>query len=155
AGGYALQHFCARSWGKWKAPAPALCVALIVLFFSSYQTLVLNFREYDNDRYPYVYAHTHRELKALVSRVEELATRAGNKQIGVSIASPENWPLPWYFRDNSHVGYVGNVLDHYDPAQTPIVIGRESAQPQEDQTAKLRDALGQGYEKTSSYTLRP
>lgn len=154
-GGYALENLRHHAWGNLKAPIPALLIASLAVVISGYQSFVLNYREYDNDQYPYVYAHTHRELNALVSEVEQLAQRAGTKDIGVSIASPENWPLPWYFRDYTRVGYVGTIADRYDSKDTPLVIGRESNQPNEDQTAKLQVALGSDYEKVGTYTLRP
>jgi uncharacterized protein (TIGR03663 family) len=154
-GGYAIQSLKNRSWGKLKAPLPALVVFCGALVISGYQTFVLNYREFDNDQYPYVYAHTNRELTALVSDVERIAQKAGTKDIGISIASPENWPLPWYFRDFPKAGYVGSVSDRYDPNDIPIVIGRESATPEEDQTQKLLKVLGSTYGKVGSYTLRP
>ena len=154
-GGYAVQHWSRQSWGTWRAPAPALAMAGLALAICLYQSFVLNFREYDNDQYPYVYAHTNRELIALVSEVERISQRAGTKEIGVSIASSENWPLPWYFRDYPRVGYVGTVSDHYDPKDIPVVIARESAEAKDDQTATLRPALGSDYDKVGTYTLRP
>jgi uncharacterized protein (TIGR03663 family) len=154
-GGYALESLTRHTWGQLKAPIPALLIAGLAIAISGYQSLVLNFREYDNDQYPYVYAHTNRELSALVSEVERIAQRAGTKEIGVSIASPDNWPLPWYFRDYPRVGYLGTVLEHYDSKETPLVIGKESNEANQDQTAKLQAALGSDYEKLGSYTLRP
>jgi len=153
--GYGIQNLTHMAMGKLERPLPALIVLGIALVISSYQTFVLNYREYDNDRYPYVYAHTNRELTSLVSQVEQIAQRAGTKEIGVSIASPENWPLPWYFRDYPRVGYVGTVAERYDSRDTPVVIGRESAAPNEDQTTNLIQALGPDYEKIGTYTLRP
>lgn len=154
-GGYAVQHLSGRSWATWKAPAPALVVMGAALTICVYQTVVLNFRQYDNDQYPYVYAHTSRELTSLVNEVERMAARAGTKEIGVSIATAENWPLPWYFRDYPRVGYVGTVSERYDSKDTPLVIGRESTEANEDQSAKLRAVLGPDYAKLGTYTLRP
>jgi uncharacterized protein (TIGR03663 family) len=155
AGGYAIQALARKSWLGWRAPAPALAVAVLAVVIGLYQSGVLNFRSYDDDRYPYVYAHTHRDFHALVSELGRLAEREGNKKINVTVASPEHWPMPWYFRDNPNVGYVGSVAERYDPNTAPVVIGRESDNATEDQSAKLRVALGSEYEKVGVYTLRP
>ncbi|MBC7933238.1 MAG: hypothetical protein H7Z38_21960 [Rubrivivax sp.] len=155
AAGYAVQAIAERSWAGLKAPAPALLVAALAVAICAYQATALNFFEYDNDQYPYVYAHSHRELKALVGEVERLAEGAGAKQINVTIASPDYWPLPWYFRDNPNVGFLGALSESYDPNVAPVVIGRESADASMDQTAKLRETLGADYEQVGIYTLRP
>jgi uncharacterized protein (TIGR03663 family) len=153
--GYACQAL-----GRWlsrslQVPAAALIIAAIALSIGAYQSLVLNFRQYDNDAYPYVYTHSNRELLALIDKVERLAERDRKRQTAVTITSPEYWPLPWYFRDYPGVGYVGNVVDHYDPKASPMVIGKESADTKEDQAGKLRVTLGNDYSEVGVYTLRP
>ena len=122
----------------------------------AYQAWVVNFRKYDDDRYPYVYSHSRREMLDLVREVERLAERTGRgKEAGINIASPEYWPLPWYLRDYKRVGYAGSVSARYDPQDTPLVIGRESVTASEDQSAKLRATLGADYRQVGTYDLRP
>jgi len=154
AGGYALQILWRRRVGKWQVPLAAPIFVLAILI-SSYQTIVLNFRQYDNDQYIYVYSHTLRETQALVDKVNELAEREGNKQIGVNIAAPEYWPLPWYFRNNPSVGFSGYLADQYDPKATPLLIVRESADEKEDQVRKLQSEVGTSYQEVGVYSLRP
>ncbi|HEV3468403.1 MAG TPA: flippase activity-associated protein Agl23 [Pyrinomonadaceae bacterium] len=145
-----------RGAGLKKTVAAALVVAGLACALCAYQAWVVNFREYDNDRYPYVYSHSQREMLALVAEVERLAGRTGRgTETAVSVASPEYWPLPWYLRDYTGVGYHGSVSARYDPQATPIVIGRESDNPTEDQLGKLRPALGPDYQKVGTYALRP
>jgi uncharacterized protein (TIGR03663 family) len=95
-----------------------------------YQAGVLNFLYYDDDRYPYVYSHTQREAVELVRAIERAAERAGTEQPAVSIASPDYWPLPWYFRGNSHIAYDGRPQSFYDPKITLAIIGKEDQLPQ-------------------------
>ncbi len=157
-GGYAVQRLAdwgrADSWRRGRV-VPALVVAAIALAVGTYQTLVLNFREYDNDRYPYVYSHTQRQALEMLKEIERAAARAGTREPGINVASPEYWPLPWYFRDNSHVGYIGSVSTYYDPKSTLMVIGRKSDNPQEDQYQKLRPILAAEYVEAGTYPLRP
>jgi uncharacterized protein (TIGR03663 family) len=153
--GYGVQQLSGFSWRAWKAPFPAFCVAALALALCGYQSFILNFREYDNDQYPYVYSHSHRELLSLVSEVEKLQARAGGQPLGITIASPEYWPLPWYFRDNPNVAYAGSVSLTYNQNEVPVVIGRESADAKEDQTQQLQTTMATNYQKVGTYTLRP
>lgn len=152
AGGYAVQSLAQRG-RVWRTAAFALlCVAVAVCL---YQTVVLNFLKYDDDSYPYVYSHTRRGAVELIREVERAGERAGTKEPGVSVVSPEYWPLPWYFRDNPRVGYTSTVSSYYDPQTTVAVIGRKSETASEDQSAKLRTVLGAGYVEVGTYSLRP
>lgn len=158
AGGYGVQKL--YDWGRrdeWGrgGTVPALVVAAVALAVGTYQTIVLNFREYDNDSYPYVYSHTQRQALELLKEVERAAARAGTREPGIVIASPEYWPLPWYFRDDPHAGYVGSVSTYYDPKSTLMVIARKSTNPQEDQYEKLRPVLAADYVEAGTYPLRP
>ncbi|HKE57022.1 MAG TPA: flippase activity-associated protein Agl23 [Pyrinomonadaceae bacterium] len=153
--GYAVESLIDVSWRSWKAPLPALVIAGLALTFAGYQSLVLNFREYDNDRYPYVYTHSNRELLAMVHDIERIGTRVGTTQLGVNVASPEYWPLPWYFRDNPKVGYTNTLASAYDPKETQIVVARASTNPGEDQVGQLRQLLGTAYQQVGTYRLRP
>jgi uncharacterized protein (TIGR03663 family) len=154
-GGYAVQRLSGLSLGVWKAPGPAFAMTGLALAVLGYQSLVLNFREYDNDQYPYVYTHSNREMLTLVSEVERLGALAGTTEIGVNVASPEYWPLPWYFRDNPRVGFAGTIAQTYDPNDVPLVIARASADPKEDQIQQLSPILAVNYKQVGVYTLRP
>jgi uncharacterized protein (TIGR03663 family) len=154
-GGYAVQSLSGLSWGAWKAPGPAFAATGLALAVLGYQSVLLNFREYDNEQYPYVYTHSNREMLTLVSEVERLGAKAGTAQIGVNVASPEYWPLPWYFRDNPRVGFAGTVSPTYDPNDVPLVIARASADPKEDQVEQLSPTLAANYQQVGVYTLRP
>jgi uncharacterized protein (TIGR03663 family) len=152
AGGYCVQRL-ARRGRMWRTAALALLGVAVAVCL--YQTVVLNFLKYDDDSYPYVYSHTRREAVELIREVERAGARAGTKEPGVSVVSPEYWPLPWYFRDNARVGYTSTVASYYDPQTTVAVIGRKSETASEDQSAKLRAVLGAGYVEVGTYSLRP
>ena len=143
----------ARRGGMWRAAA--LAVAGVGIALCLYQTVRLNFFHYDDDSYPYVYSHTRREAVEMVREIERAGDLAGTKEPAVSIASGEYWPLPWYFRNNSRVGYSGEVYASYDPQATPVVIGRKSDDPKLNTYRKLVPLLAGKYTEVGTYALRP
>jgi uncharacterized protein (TIGR03663 family) len=124
-------------------------------FIPGYQTIDLNFFNYDNDDryYVYVYAHTRREMLKLIDEINKLAERTHEGgETGITIVSPEYWPLPWYLRDYKRVGYYG----HMSPSTEPIIIARQ------DQAAEVQATFGDRYQQiqsgfntAGSFPLRP
>jgi uncharacterized protein (TIGR03663 family) len=144
-GGYAVDEIYVSGKGL-ATRLLALAIALAALAVCGTQAVRLNFFHYDDDKYPYVYAHTYREFLPLVNKIDELAERAGTgKQTGITITAPEYWPMPWYLREYPHAGFFG----HMAVTQEPVVIGSI------DQQEELNAALGDGYVLIDSYPLRP
>jgi len=132
------------------ARSVVLTVAGISVAFGLYQALPLNFRHYDDDTYPYVYAHTRRETLSLVDEIERLSRRAGtNENTAIAFASPDYWPVPWYLRDYKRVGYHVAMPHPVAGSGEPIIVGNET------QEAEMRLALGPAYARVGSYALRP
>lgn len=151
AAGYAVQAFGAWASGvpekSWRAAAALAAFATV---FGLYHTYVINFDEYDDDKYPYVYSQTKRGFHDLVREIERVGERAGTKEPGFSTASPEYWPLPWYTRNNSHAGYQGQLSSSYDPRETLAIVGRQ------DQLPQLERVAGDAYTRVGDlYPLRP
>jgi uncharacterized protein (TIGR03663 family) len=146
-GEWAARELRGRTAVRWQAASALLVLAAAL---GLYQTFVVNFREYDDDRHPYVYSQTRREFLDLVREIELVGERAGTKEPGLATASPDYWPLPWYFRDNSHAGYEGRLSSYYDPKSTLAVIGKE------DQLPQLERVLADSYARVGGlYALRP
>jgi uncharacterized protein (TIGR03663 family) len=145
AGGYAINEIYA--YGKsLRLHFVALVLAVAALSILSIQTVSLNFYHYDDDSYPYVYAHTRREFLTMVEEIEKLSNRAGTgKQTGITITSPDYWPLPWYLRDYEHAGFFA----HMTTTNEPLVLGSI------DQVSELNAMLGDRYQTIGSYSLRP
>jgi uncharacterized protein (TIGR03663 family) len=124
-------------------------------FIPGYQTIDLNFINYDNDNryYVYVYAHTRRETLRLMDEINKLAERTHQgTDTGITIVSPDYWPLPWYLRDYKRVGYHG----HMTPSNEPIIVARQ------DQAAEVQTTFGDRYQQiqsgfntAGSFALRP
>jgi predicted membrane-bound mannosyltransferase len=124
-------------------------------FIPGYQAIDLNFYNYDNDSryYVYVYAHTRRETLKLLDEINRIATRTHNgAQTGITIVAPDYWPLPWYLRDYSRVGYFGRMV----ASNEPIII---ATQGQADEvTTNFGDRYQQVHSRfnaSGSFPLRP
>jgi uncharacterized protein (TIGR03663 family) len=121
-------------------------IAAVALMFSLYQAIDVSFVNYDNDAYAYIYAHTRRDFLGLVNEIDAIAAaNPAKKDIGIAVVSPEHWPLPWYLREYTHVGYWGHVVD----TSEPIVI---ALQPQ---VPEVERQLGGQYREFSTHELRP
>ncbi|HEV2707275.1 MAG TPA: flippase activity-associated protein Agl23 [Pyrinomonadaceae bacterium] len=127
---------------------PAALLMGVALALGLYQSVQLNFYHYDDERYPYVYVHTRREVLQLVSEIDRLAASAGTgKQTTIAVASSDYWPLPWYLSEYTRVAYHGRVAAYTDQ----IVIGRDGVDE-----AILQASLGSGYVRVGeTYPLRP
>src|SRR6185295_12209951 len=124
-------------------------------FLPGYQTIDLNFINYDNDNryYVYVYAHTRRETLKLLDEIDKVAARTHQgKETGITIVSADYWPLPWYLRDYKRTGYHGRMT----PSNEPIIIARQ------DQAVEVQTTFGDRYQQiqsgfntAGSFPLRP
>lgn len=140
--GYGLEQIFSR----WKQRAFALVLLTSAVLLGGVQAVDLSFHSYDDETQPYSYAHSRRDLLNLVNEIETIA--AGNpagKNIGITIMSPEHWPLPWYLRDYPNTGYWGKVVD----TDQPIIIGLEN------QKAEIAQRFGDKYREISEHDLRP
>lgn len=151
-GGCALQVIYELGWRpQWLIVG----IMVVAIGISGYQTIDLNFFNYDNDAqyYVYVYAHTRRETLKLVDEIDRIAARTGQgKQIGITIVSTDYWPLPWYLRDYGRVGYFGRM----STSNEPLIIASEG------QGAEMEATFGDRYQQVNSglnaagsYALRP
>jgi uncharacterized protein (TIGR03663 family) len=144
-GGYAVNELYNLE-GQLKLRIAALSLAAVALTFCCTQSVILNFYHYDDDRYPYVYAHTYREFLSMVNAIDVLAKRAGTgTQTGITITAREYWPLPWYLRDYERAGFFGKMTTTGEP----IIVGSV------DQQSELDSTLGDHYKIVDSYPLRP
>ena len=148
--GYTIQAIYEMDHAQLRLAAAVLLVAVAI---ATYQSIDLNFVNYDNDnpKYVYVYAHTRRGMLDLVSQVEQIAKENSGDLTGISIMSPDYWPLPWYFRNFSRVGYFGRMA----ASSEPMIIVNENQKPE------VETNFGQMYrqvpskEADGSFELRP
>ena len=124
----------------------AVFALLVAVTISGYAAIDVSFFSYDNDTIPYSYAHTSRDFLGLVDEIESAASHnSAGKNIGMTVMGPVPWPLPWYLRDFSNVGYVNVVV----PTSQPIIVAGE------DQSQEVERTMGTLYRRFHSYDLRP
>jgi uncharacterized protein (TIGR03663 family) len=78
---------------------------------------------------PYVYAHTTRDVFAITRQVESLAsTHPDGTSMPIQVVSRENlWPLPWYLRRFTHVGWWKDLSD--DVPNAPVILVTPDMEP--------------------------
>jgi len=141
-GGYGLEQLYAR----WNQRMLAQALLAVAVLGAAGQAIDLSFHSYDDESQPYSYAHTRRDFLNLVNEIQAIA--AGNpagKDIGITVMSPEHWPLPWYLRDYPNVGYWGKVVD----TTQPLILAHEN------QKAEVEQRFGDKYREISEHDLRP
>jgi uncharacterized protein (TIGR03663 family) len=132
-----LVHTASATYRRLGLVAAAAGAALM-----TYQTVVVNFVHYDDERYAYVYAQTNRELLALVDAIAALIGRTSDR-VPVIVMSPDQFPLSWYLRDVA-AAYPGSV----QPATRGVVV---AAERQAEEVARV---LGDRFVRLGHYQLR-
>jgi len=129
-----------------------IALAVLIAAPCCYQMYQLNFAHYDDDAYPYVYAHTRREMLQMLDEIDRISKRLGTgTDTGIALVSPDYWPLPWYFRDYKKVGYYQQIV----PTNEPIIIGSMAQDEQLKETYGDRYVLFSSKKDDGSYDLRP
>jgi len=147
--GYSIQAIYEMDRGQLLVSA----ILFVAVAIGLYQSIDLNFVNYDNDgsRYVYVYAHTKRDTLDLVNEIDNIAKEQSGMSTGITIVSPDYWPLPWYLRNYTHVGYFGRMA----ASTEPMIIANEN------QKAEVDANFGELYrqvmskEPDGSFELRP
>ncbi|MFT5122562.1 MAG: hypothetical protein ACI97B_001193 [Verrucomicrobiales bacterium] len=84
-----------------------------------------NFQFAADERNPYAYVHTVPDLVRLSERIHELAAlHPDGKNTLIKVMADEAWPLPWYLRDLTRVGYFPEGLPE-DPTAPIMIINPE------------------------------
>jgi hypothetical protein len=135
-----------------RAARTILMAALLVgAFHLAIQDWRANFRYPADPRNPYVYAHTVPDLLRLTARVTDVAAfhPDGAGMLVKVVAGPyEQWPLPWYLRRMTRVGYWVTAAEAGRIDDAPVVIAAQ------DQAVAVAGVLGDRYIE-EHYGLRP
>jgi uncharacterized protein (TIGR03663 family) len=144
--GYAVNEMFASANASMRGVGALLsAIAVGVLAFQTYD---LNFRRYDDDSMPYVYAHTRRGFLDLVGQIEYYADKSGRgKEATVQIVSPDYWSLPWYLNEYPRANFHGRIV----PSNTAEMIVAKKGE-QDDDILREYEAH---YKFAGEFPLRP
>ncbi len=104
-----------------------ILVLLLPGFFNlGRQNFRANFKYHSSEANPYAYAQTSPDFMKLVKRVEDVAAACPEGRgtlVVVAAPADETWPLPWYLRRFTRVGYwTGWDRVSAEARQAPIII---------------------------------
>ncbi|MGR3320145.1 MAG: flippase activity-associated protein Agl23 [Candidatus Anammoxibacter sp.] len=119
-------------------------VYVAVFSFSCYQSIVLNFINYDDDRYELVYVQTNRDIYNFLNTLE-LLSDVGGKDMTINVIAESYWPLPWYLREYKNAKFWGRGIAN--PNAPIILVDRKGKK-------SLERKLKGSYE-TKRFVLRP
>ena len=108
-----------------------ICLLVAGALHLTCQSYLGNYEYYADCRNPYVYAHPTTDVYAMVQRVEEMARAhedGYNMQIQVICPESDYWPLPWYMRSFTSVGWWDRVDESVPYAS--VIIATEPMEPE-------------------------
>jgi uncharacterized protein (TIGR03663 family) len=133
-------------WAKYKSVILRSLLVLVLLgslAHSVRQSWLLSFRFSADPRNPFVYSHTSPDLLKLVNRLELLASlHPDGKAMRIDIAGAEYWPLPWYLRDFSRVGYWSELVAGSDAPVQIVSFSGDQEVPELDPDRYTTDLRG-------------
>ncbi len=120
-------------------------ITILILggFYWAWTGIQLNFRYCAMPGNPYVYAQTGTDIPEIAREIDMISTVVPEgHEMPIEVVFPENdyWPLPWYLREFSHVGFFSEM--DYGVAAAPLVIIHPSLE--QDLIRKLYEEPGPG-----------
>ena len=90
--------------------------------FLVWQACLGNYKFFADPRNPYVYAHTHPDVVQVAERIDEISeVHPAGDGMYIQVIYPDNfWPLPWYLRRFSNVGWFSEVDEQVPIA--PVIV---------------------------------
>lgn len=116
----------AQLWSLvWSRPVRMLLAALVVMGAAhlAWQSGLANYRYYNDPINPYVYAQSVDDVVAIADTMKSLArSMADGESLPVQVVctGDDYWPLPWYLRSFSHVGWWDSIGRDFAP--TPVIL---------------------------------
>ena len=105
---------------RWRpVQALLLVAALAAAVFMGRQNYYGNYVYHANTRNPYVYAHPSKAVERMAGRIADIAVIADDgPDLHINIIRPDGdyWPLPWYLRAYTRVGWWREIPESPDAA---------------------------------------
>ncbi len=134
-----------RHWSLQGILIVAVAAATVQLGMQAHRTVFEYAADFEN---PYAYGHTTGQISRLVDSMEDIAAAAPDgKETIIFVIEPEGdyWPLPWYLREFSNVGYFEDIPDRID---VPIIITKP-------EYGRSIEEFLEGEYRTQMHGLRP
>ena len=106
---------------KWTAAISVFLIAGSIHL--GIQAYLLNFKYEADPTNPYTYGHTSKDIFAVTNAVEEIAAiHPDGKNLFIEVICPDDdyWPLPWYLRSFTNIGWFDSV--DFDIPAAPVII---------------------------------
>lgn len=146
AAGYAINELLTSHRTEMKISGGIL--AILASGILAFQTYDINFKRYDDDAMPYVYAHTKRGFLDLIEKIRYYAEKSQKgRQATIEIISPDYWPMPWYLNDYEQANFHGKPID----ANSAEMIVAKRDEQENDLVIKY----AAHYKFAGEYPLRP
>jgi len=89
-----------------RSAIPALGIFAVLAFaLIAHDTRERVFAHPADEANPYAYAHTSEDVLGLPAEIEELSRQNALKTPRIAVIAADPWPLPWYLRHFSEVGF--------------------------------------------------
>jgi uncharacterized protein (TIGR03663 family) len=89
-----------------RAMVPAFCILValtgVLIVHDTRQRVFLHPADESN---PYAYAHTSEDIVGLPGEIADMARQNGIDKPRIAVIASDPWPLPWYLRHFSEVGF--------------------------------------------------
>ncbi|MDD4102099.1 MAG: TIGR03663 family protein [Kiritimatiellae bacterium] len=143
-----LRGFSAKV--RWAGLCLVALFMLVTLQRQCAQALRASYTLSADPRNPFVYAHTGVDALNMVAEIEKSAAAAqgADTAIAVAVPTPDTWPLPWYLRKYSQVGYWTRVEDVPDDFN-PVIVVTSAAQ------GDIADQRFGSGKRTNFFGIRP
>jgi predicted membrane-bound mannosyltransferase len=132
------------------APGYALKSVVVVALLAAtghlaWQAYRASFVACDDLNNPYVYAHTTADVPRLAERIRRIAAaHPDGLAMHVQVICPEDdhWPLPWYLRDFTRVGWFSEIPKG---KAAPLIVTQPSMEPALAEYLMVRQPPGERY----------
>ncbi len=138
--------------GRWRVVRGLMTIVLLAATWHlGVQDWRANFRYPADPRNPYVFAQTSPDFLRLARRITDVAAvhPDGSRMLVKVVAGPyEQWPLPWYLRRMTRVGYWSRAADAGRLDDVPVIVASQ------ENADAVSAAVGDGH-VGEFYGLRP
>jgi len=126
AGAVALTKILSNTFAR------ALVIVLIIAggIHLAWQAYLANYKYYENPANPYVYAHPVNDVFTMVKRVEAIVqAHPAGRNLYIQVICPDDdyWPLPWYWRALTNIGWWKELDEKISAA--PLIIASPKIEP--------------------------